>query len=90
MPPKSEKKKSANVSEKNKSKKNSVVDDLETPEIKDEQLGAATCTPTIDLITEETKIEDLAPVEEIEVKYEEPVLTLIIVERYLEDKLKFF
>lgn len=82
MPPKVEKKKSANVSEKNKSKKNSVVDDLETPEIKDDQPGAATTTPTIDLITEETKIEDLALVEEVEVKYEEPVLTLIIVERF--------
>ena len=82
MPPKATKQKSASKDGEKNKKKNSAVDDTESPVIIDEPPVATTATPTVDLITEEVKPEEIAVVEEVDVKYEEPVLTLIIVERY--------
>lgn len=81
MAPKAQKQKSATKEGEKSKKKNSAVDDSETPLISDDQPPATTATPTVDLITEEVKPEDETPVEEADIKYEEPVLTQIIVER---------
>jgi hypothetical protein len=96
MPPKAPKQKSASKDgDKAKAKKNSAVEDnnsMETPLISDEQLIPTTTTPTVDLIAEEIKTEETATasVEEVDFKYEEPVLTLIIVESYEGEKSKGF
>lgn len=79
MPPKVSQKKSAGK-DKDK-KKSSAVEDPESPGIIDDQPVTTAATPTVDLIAEEAQPEEEPVVEEVEVKYEEPVLTLIIVER---------
>ena len=80
VPPKASQKKSAGKDK--EKKKSSAVEDLESPGIIDDQpILATTATPTVDLIAEEVKPEEEPEVEEVEVKYEEPVLTLIIVEK---------
>ncbi len=92
MPPKVQKQKSASKDgDKSKVKKSSAVDDtnsMETPLINDEQQVPTTTTPTVDLIAEEIKTEETPCLEEVDLKYEEPVLTLIIVESYEGEKFK--
>ena len=90
MPPKVVKQKSASKDgvDKNKVKKNSAVDDTESPEIKDEiVVNVATPLPDI-IVPEDAKTEIVVMNDDIDIKYEEPVLTLIIVERYLPNRCK--